>query len=130
MTSTVNNIPGLCIPFTHRSVTKSKVIAAIEHHFGAGAISRVDEKTCRSPQDQSYFKRFFIHFKSSDVPLTESINELVSKLNSGEQLKIVYDEPWYFKCSAMYEVSDKHTKKFVAPSPLPKPRSKMVGRGR
>jgi len=88
--------PTLCIPHARRDTNNSQVAKVFEQLLGKGCILRVDERQLRDPRDQSFFKRYFVHFRE----WPESARELRQKLLDGGTIKVMYSQPWFWKCSA------------------------------
>lgn len=89
--------PSVCIPRTFSSITWQQVKEVFEEILGPGCVERVDmvRKTGRG---DDRFQRVFIHFKQ--WPSTQKAQQVRRKLLDGNEIKIVYDEPWFWKCSA------------------------------
>lgn len=90
--------PSICIPRVFANVTKRDVREVFEQVLGVrGCIERVD-LISRTDQSGTPFGRVFIHLRF--WPKTEQAQGVREQLMAGEQVKIVYDEPWYWKCGA------------------------------
>lgn len=61
-----------------------------------GKIYKVDIKPWTNPEGKIYNK-LFIHLKWNTDEETQSI---INRLNDGKEIKIVYDDPWFWKVSA------------------------------
>jgi hypothetical protein len=99
--------PSICIPRVFPNIDKTCVKDVFEELFGKGCIERIDmiqKKTGNSER----FQRVFVHFKY--WPVTQRNQQVRQRLIDGHQLKIVYSEPWFWKCSA---------------SRIPKPKDKV-----
>ena len=101
--TTVNNTllaksePSICIPRTFPNITWQMVKSTFEQLFGEGCIQRVDMVHKTTPSGEK-FQRVFVHFKEwNDDTQTQSIRQ---KLLDGEEIKLVYDDPWFWKCTA------------------------------
>ena len=100
--------PSICIPRVFSNIDKTLVKSVFEQLFGPGCIERIDmiqKTTGRSEK----FQRVFVHFKY--WPVTRRNQSVRQRLIDGHQLKIVYDDPWFWKCSA---------------SRIPKPQGKVT----
>lgn len=93
--STVITEPSICIPRTLANVTWQDVTIAFEKLIGAGTISRVD--LVKDRVQNSKFCRIFVHFRYWPVDNPE-IADLRNKLLSGDTIKLVYNNPWFWKC--------------------------------
>ena len=94
-TKNMNSNPSIYIPRVHSNITWKRVKDVFEEIFGTGTIGRVDiTKIRRSEGDNLPFNRAFVHFKH----WPKEFNQLREQLVAGETIKIVYDDPWFWKC--------------------------------
>jgi hypothetical protein len=100
--------PSICIPRVFSNIDKTFVKNVFEELFGEGCIERIDmiQKTSGNSEK---FQRVFVHFKY--WPATQRNQQVRKRLIDGHQIKIVYSEPWFWKCSA---------------SRIPKPKDKAI----
>jgi len=96
--STVITEPSICIPRTLDNVAWYDVKNTFETLIGKGTVERVDIVRSRNPQDAQPFCRIFVHFRY--WPNTPEIKAIRQRLVDGETVKVVYDSPWFWKCSA------------------------------
>ena len=89
--------PSVCIPRTFPNITWKRIKDVFEEVLGTKCIDRID-MVRRRADDGSEFQRVFIHFTS--WPSDEHSQEVRNRLLEGKDIKIVYDEPWFWKCSA------------------------------
>lgn len=89
--------PSICVPRIYMNITKERVYDVFADLFGHHAIDRVDMIERTNKEGEPY-KRAFVHFKS--WPRTQQSTEVRIKLLNGEEVKIVYDQPWYWRISA------------------------------
>lgn len=89
--------PSICVPRIYMNIEKERVHDVFTDLFGLNAIDRVDmiERTNKGGDP---YKRAFVHFKF--WPRTEQATEVRLKLLNGEEVKVVYDQPWYWRISA------------------------------
>ena len=85
-----NNIT-LCIPKVNISISK-KYIFNIFNKFDFGKIQRIDLIRKQNTQ------RAFIHYDYWNN--NEKISQIKGWLLEGKDIKIIYNDPWYWKCSA------------------------------
>ena len=85
--------PSICIPRVFSSVTWRDVKETLELVLGKGCVDVVSKTT----DDGEPFGRVFVHFRH--WPKTEQAQEMRRQLMDGGFVKIVYDDPWYWKCS-------------------------------
>ena len=99
--------PSVCIPRVFSNIKKTFVKDVFEELFGNGCIERIDMVQKISGNSEK-FQRVFVHFKYwSAAPRNQQVRQ---RLIDGHQIKIVYDDPWFWKCSA---------------SRIPKPKDKV-----
>ena len=103
-TSTISpNEPSICIPRVFANITEARVRAIIRE-LDLGAIERIDMVERENQRGEKY-QRVFIHFQEwyntmeSGEP-NESAIEVRRRLVAGEEVKVVYDDPWFWKLSA------------------------------
>ena len=85
-----NNIT-ICIPKVRINISKN-YIYTILNKYNFGKIQRVDLVIKQNT------KRAFIHYDYWNN--NEKISQIKGWLSEGKDIKIIYDEPWYWKCSA------------------------------
>lgn len=88
--------PSLCIPRVFNNITKYKIRQVFDC-IALGNISRIDIKEYNNEKGVS-FKRVYIHFDKWFW--NENAKNVRRKLVSGKEIKIVYDNPWFWKVSA------------------------------
>jgi len=91
------NEPSICIPRVFKSTTRKDIYNVIER-LNLGAIDRIDMVAKTNTRGECYNK-VFIHFKVWNKR-DETVQSMRDKLLKGEEVKIVYSEPWFWKCSA------------------------------
>lgn len=95
------SIPSLCIPRVFANIDEHRIRRIFED-LDIGVISRVDivrGKPCSNVKDQH--NRVFIHFhRWYNTMSAESARE---RLLNGQDLKVIYDDPWFWKVSAYKE---------------------------
>jgi len=85
--------PSICIPRVFKSVTRTDLYNVFER-LDLGIIDRIDMVAKVNPYGETY-NRVFIHFKKWNLK-----SPVRAKLLQGEEIKIVYSEPWFWKCTA------------------------------
>ena len=88
--------PSLCIPRVFNNVTEPRIRRVFDE-IGLGKISGIDIKERKNEKGEA-FKRVFIHFEK--WYWNEDAQAARRKLISGKEIKIVYDNPWFWKVSA------------------------------
>ena len=89
--------PSVCIPRTFPNITWKRIKDVFEEVLGAKCVDRID-MVRRRANDGSEFQRVFVHF--TYWPTDGRAQDVRSRLLEGKDIKIVYDEPWFWKCSA------------------------------
>jgi len=103
--------PSLCIPRVFANITEKRV-AFVVREVGLGEIDRID-MVSKTAEDGTKFQRVFIHFKKWNQ--SETAQRARERVLSGKDIKIVYDDPWFWKLSANRAVQR-------APQQRPRPR--------
>ncbi len=89
--------PSICIPRTLNNVSWREVKDTFERIFGKGTVERVD--IVRRRDDDSPFCRIFIHMRYWPMA-DDRVVKIRQKLLDGEEVKVVYNQPWFWKCAA------------------------------
>ena len=89
--------PSICIPRVFKSTTRKEIYNVVER-LDLGAVDRIDMVAKTNDRGECYYK-VFIHFKvwNKKNPTAQATRD---KLLKGEEIKFVYNEPWYWKCTA------------------------------
>ena len=90
------NQPSLCIPRVFTDITSEFIRTTIEQ-VGLGKVARVDLLERRSPKGEVY-QRAFIHFEKWHW--NQNAQDARKRLITGNDIKIVYNNPWFWKISA------------------------------
>jgi hypothetical protein len=101
------NIPVLCIPRVHRTINETR-IRNIFDELNMGSIERIDIVSKKNDKDNK-FNRVFIHYREWND--TENAIIARERLLQGKEIKIIYDEPWFWKISAYKEGEHKPSKR-------------------
>jgi hypothetical protein len=89
--------PSICIPRVFKSMMKKDIYDVCEK-LELGAVDRIDMVAKTNDRGECYNK-VFIHFKTWNKK-SEVAQATRAQLLRGEEVKIVYSEPWFWKCSA------------------------------
>lgn len=86
--------PSICIPKVSKNISKKNIIK-IFNNLQFGNIKNVDIVNYHNSRNNNY-SRVFIHFNKwyTDIPIIKTYHD---KLVNGENLSIVYNEPWFWK---------------------------------
>jgi hypothetical protein len=88
--------PSLCIPRINNNINEDK-IRQVFNKLELGLIHRIDIIVKKTEKGELN-KRVYIHFNNWFD--NECANSIKNKIISGEEIKIVYDFPWFWKVSA------------------------------
>ncbi len=93
----LNNIkkmsPSICIPRVLIHIATKDIINIFQNNIKLGVIKKVES----IPYEDGIFKKIFIHFEFWN-DADENAYDIKNKLLNGEIIKIVYDNPWFWKC--------------------------------
>jgi hypothetical protein len=92
----------LCIPRVEAKITETQ----IKNIFNKLNIFIIDHIDIIFKKEDKY-KRVFIHIKKW-LP-TENANIALKRLNKNEDIKVIYDDPWFWKIST-YKNAKKNKK--------------------
>jgi hypothetical protein len=94
------NEPILCIPGVFANI-KEERIRRIFADLDLGEVERIDivvpKKPVEATQKENKFNRVFIHLIWKQTDQATAARE---RLLQGKEVKIIYDEPWFWKVSA------------------------------
>ena len=93
--------PSICIPRTFPTIrgeqTKRAVFRVIKD-LGIGFIDRIDT-VHKTDKNNERYCTVYIHMKKWNTQSQLALDTR-QKLLEGQEIKVVYDEPWFWKCSA------------------------------
>ena len=101
-----DNLPVLCIPRVYTNISESR-IRKIFDDLNMGELDRIDI-VLKSSEKGDKFNRVFVHFKRWNN--SENSNAARERLLNGKEIKVIYDEPWFWKISA-YREPERNTKR-------------------
>ena len=85
--------PSLCIPWVHLNITEERIRGVFEA-VGFGEIESIDIVKKTDKNDREHL-RVFVHFTSwADNPAAVKAKQM---LLNDECIKLVYDDPWFWK---------------------------------
>ena len=88
--------PSLCIPRVFPNIDEKR-IRRIFNELNLGVIQRVDIVN-KTTEKGEKFNRVFIHFQEWFT--NSNATTAKERLLNGKEIKIVYDDPWFWKVSA------------------------------
>jgi len=94
-----SNVPSLCIPRVYSNIDEAR-IRRVFAELDMGDIDRIDV-VGKSNEKGDKFNRVFVHFKRWNM--SENANIARERLINGKEIKILYDDPWFWKVSAYRE---------------------------
>jgi hypothetical protein len=97
------NVPVMCIPRVYPNITESR-IRKIFDDLDMGALERIDIVSKVSEKGEK-FNRVFVHMRRWN--LTSNACLARERLLNGKEIKIIYDDPWFWKVSAYREAEKK-----------------------
>lgn len=86
------SLPSICIPRVFNYITRKDIAITFERLLGEPCIERIDLVSCLQ------YNKVFIHFKY--WPHNIKSQKIRQKLLDNKTIKLVYNEPWFWKCSA------------------------------
>jgi hypothetical protein len=97
-----SNVPSICVPRVFSNINETRIRKVFDA-LGMGSIDKIDmiEKT---DQKGAKYNRVFIHFNRWNN--TGDAGVARERLLSGKEVKIVYDDPWFWKISAYRNSND------------------------
>jgi hypothetical protein len=113
--------PSLCIPRVFANITEKRV-AFVIRDVGLGEIDHID-MVPKTAEDGTKFQRVFIHFKRWNK--SDAAQRARERVLSGKEIKIVYDDPWFWKLSANRAVT-RPPREDGANRPQQRPRPRLV----
>jgi hypothetical protein len=91
-----DNVPSMCIPRTFVNITRSHVYKTI-NDLNLGVIDHIDMVHRKNEKGED-FQRVFIHF--SKWHSNSVADRARTLLLSGKEIKVIYEDPWFWKISA------------------------------
>lgn len=97
------NVPVLCIPRVYPNINEGR-IRRIFDDLNMGELERIDIVSKTSEKGEK-FNRVFVHFRRWNN--SDNANTARERLLNGKEIKIIYDDPWFWKISAYREAERK-----------------------
>lgn len=102
-------MPTICIPRVFPNIDRMR-IHRIFDDLNIGNIESID-LVCRRSANGDMYNLVYVHFDKWFN--NENANTVRTKLLNGEEVKIIYDEPWYWKVTGLKE----HQHKIIVKEP-------------
>lgn len=96
------SIPSLCIPRVFINIDEKRIRGVFDE-LNMGIIERIDI-ICKTTIKGEKFNRVYVHFKRWFTN-NSNANTARERLLNGKDIKIIYDEPWFWKVSAYREAT-------------------------
>lgn len=108
--------PSICIPRVFPNITDRRIFA-IFRELRVGFVEKIDmvERTGKDGKD---YNMVFVHFRNWFTN-DEMAMEMRDRLLNGDQVKIVYDEPWFWKIHAYVPKKQRQTQERQGRRPAP-----------
>jgi hypothetical protein len=96
------NEPILCIPGVFSNIREERILRVFAD-LNLGEVEKIDIVTPKRPavpgenEKENKFNRVFIHINWNQEDQTTAARE---RLLQGKDIKIIYDEPWFWRVSA------------------------------
>jgi hypothetical protein len=94
-----SNFPVLCIPRVYSNIGEPRIRRIFEE-LDMGDLDRIDVVTKVSEKGEK-FNRVYVHFREWNN--SDNSNMARERLLEGKDIKIMYDDPWFWKISAYRE---------------------------
>lgn len=107
-----DNVPSLFIPRVYANIQEHRIRKVFEE-LDLGTLERIDVVSkCEKGEK---FNRVYVHFSRWND--TENANIARERLLNGKEIKVIYDEPWFWRISA-YKSMERRTPKATQPPTL------------
>jgi hypothetical protein len=100
-----STVPSLCIPRVYKNISREKIMRIFDE-LKLGSIEQIDIISIKNggvgtdrhgSMDAGKFNRVFIHMKWNT---SENSNKVRERLLSDKEIKILYEDPWFWKVRA------------------------------
>jgi len=105
------SVPSLCIPRVFVNIDEKR-IRRIFDELNMGDILRIDVVS-KTTEKGEKFNRVFIHFKQWFS--NKNSDTARERLLNGKEIKIIYDDPWFWKVSAYREAPSRPPRQEAKP---------------
>ena len=108
------SFPSLCIPRVFPNISEFRIRTTIEA-LNLGSVDRIDMVERRAENGTKY-NQVFVHFKTWNK--YDTAVKARDQLIAGKEIKIIYDDPWYWKVSAYRpQIERPKPRPYVKPRP-------------
>jgi hypothetical protein len=116
------NVPIICIPRVFPNINELRIRRVFDE-LNLGAIERIDIVS-KSTEKGEKFNRVFVHFKKWNSEGNAAIAR--ERLLNGKDIKIVYDDPWFWKVSAYRQPAAKESRQRAHQAQKPQKKATIV----
>ena len=116
------NVPIICIPRVFPNINEQRIRRVFDE-LNLGSIERIDIVS-KSTEKGEKFNRVFVHFKKWNSEGNAEIAR--ERLLNGKDIKIVYDDPWFWKVSAYRQPAKEPRQKVHQTQKPQKPQKKAT----
>ena len=116
------NVPIIGIPRVFPNINEQRIRRVFDE-LNLGSIERIDIVN-KSTEKGEKFNRVFVHFKKWNSGGNAEIAR--ERLLNGKDIKIVYDDPWFWKVSAYRQPAAKETRQKVHKPQKPQKKATIV----
>lgn len=118
------NVPSLCIPRVFPNISSERV-EAVFNELNIGRIERVD-MVVRTGDKGETLKRVFVHLEWND---SENACRARERLLCGNDVKVIYEDPWFWKVSANRSTNDSRPRNERPRNDMPRAMQRPRGQG-
>jgi hypothetical protein len=111
------NVPVMCIPRVFPNIDEKR-IRRIFDELSMGEIDHIDI-IGKTTEKGEKFNRVFVHFRKWHS--NQNADTARERLINGKEIKIIYDEPWFWKISAYREQPRQRTQEPRTQDPRQRP---------
>ena len=106
--SSKQNMNILFIPRVFTNISEKR-IRSIFNELNIGEIEKIDMRNVTTEKGEK-FNRIYVHFRKWFD--NETANSARNRLQEGKEIKIIYDNPWFWKVSA-YRNTNTNCKRII-----------------
>ena len=90
--------PSVCIPRVFKNITEQRILA-IFRNLDLGDVVRIDMVPRQNESGEEYW-RVFVHLAWGETQNAEAVRAKFAENDGCGEVKIVYDDPWFWKIRA------------------------------
>ena len=93
--------PSVCIPRVFKNITEQRILA-IFRNLDLGDVVRIDMVPRQNESGEEYW-RVFVHLAWGETQNSQAVRAKLAENDGRGEVKIVYDDPWFWKLRASQE---------------------------